>query len=66
MPRQNPGQTPINYIWVESVADYVARATELGGTVMMEKTPVGDMGWFAMLQDPQGNHFALWESAEEE
>jgi len=23
---------------------------------------VPGMGWFAMLIDPQGNHFALWQS----
>ncbi len=26
------------------------------------KSPVPGMGWFAMLIDPQGNPFALWQT----
>jgi predicted enzyme related to lactoylglutathione lyase len=29
---------------------------------MKGKAPVPGMGWFAMLVDPQGNPFALWQS----
>lgn len=65
MKRQHPGQQPVNYIWVESVDEYVAKAQDLGAEVLMEKTPVAEMGWFAWLQDPQGNFFAVWESTEE-
>jgi predicted enzyme related to lactoylglutathione lyase len=25
------------------------------------KSPVPRMGWFAMLLDPQGNSFAVWQ-----
>ncbi len=65
MERQHPQQQPVNYIWVESVEEYVAKAKELGAELVVEKTPVAEMGWFAWLQDPQGNFFAIWESAEE-
>jgi uncharacterized protein len=62
MRRMYPGQTPVNYILVESVDDYARRAKDLGAKVMMEKTPVPGMGWFAQLTDPEGNVFAIWET----
>jgi hypothetical protein len=51
----------INYIHVESLEAATDRAQKLGATVMKGKTPVPGMGWFAILTDPQGNPFALWQ-----
>jgi predicted enzyme related to lactoylglutathione lyase len=62
MRRMFPGQAPVNYIVVENVDDYVRRAQKLGAKLMMEKTPVPSMGWFAQLTDPDGNLFAIWET----
>ena len=49
------------YVQVESVADSAAKVEELGGKVIMPKTPVPGMGWFAHFSDTEGNVFALWE-----
>jgi uncharacterized protein len=62
MPRMYPSQQPVNYISVASVDDAVARAERLGAKVMMGKTPVPGMGWFAQLTDPEGNVIAVWET----
>jgi predicted enzyme related to lactoylglutathione lyase len=62
MPRMYPSQQPVNYIAVASVDDAVAKAERLGAKVMMGKTPVPGMGWFAQLTDPEGNVIAVWES----
>jgi uncharacterized protein len=62
MKRMYPAQQPVNYIAVESVDDAVARAERLGAKVMMGKTPVAGMGWFAQLTDPEGNVIAVWET----
>jgi len=51
----------INYVNVESLDPAVKRAQDLGATVMKPRAPVPGMGWFAMLVDPQGNSFAMWE-----
>jgi uncharacterized protein len=59
--RMYPGQPPVNYISVERVDDFVRKAERLGATVLMSKTPVPGMGWFAQLRDPEGNLFAIWE-----
>lgn len=62
MPRQATGQGIVHYIQVESVADYVTKAQSLGGQVIIPKSPVPGMGWYAHLMDTEGNLFALWES----
>ena len=64
MRRQEPGQGPVYYVQVESVTDYAAKVTALGGTVIIPKSPVPGMGWFAHFEDTEGNIFALWESDE--
>jgi len=51
----------INYVNVESLEAAIDRAKKLGATVMKEKSPVPGMGWFAILTDPQGNLFAVWQ-----
>jgi predicted enzyme related to lactoylglutathione lyase len=62
MRRMYPGQVPVNYHAVESVDAFVTRAERLGAKVMMGKSPVPGMGWFAQLTDPEGNIFAIWET----
>jgi predicted enzyme related to lactoylglutathione lyase len=52
----------VSYVNVESVDRSVARAKELGAKVTKPKAAVPGMGWFAMLTDPQGNDFALWQT----
>jgi predicted enzyme related to lactoylglutathione lyase len=59
--RQSPEQRPVNYVTVESVDTYLAKAAQLGAEVAMGKTPVPGMGWFAQLIDPDNNIFAIFE-----
>ena len=49
------------YVNVDSLDPAVKRAQDLGARVMKPRAPVPGMGWFAMLTDPQGNIFAMWE-----
>jgi uncharacterized protein len=60
--RQHPGHPPVNYISVESVDEYAKKAERLGAEVVMPKTAVKEMGWFAWLKDTEGNVFGLWET----
>lgn len=62
MRRMFPGQSPVNYIAVERVDDFVRKAEHLGAKVLMSKTPVPGMGWFAQIRDTEGNVFAVWET----
>jgi predicted enzyme related to lactoylglutathione lyase len=51
----------VNYVSVESVDAALERAQKLGATVSRGRSAVPGMGWFAILSDPQGNPFALWQ-----
>jgi hypothetical protein len=57
-----PNQPPVNYINVENVNEAVGRAEQLGAKILMGKTPVPGMGWFAQLNDLEGNLIAVWEN----
>ena len=61
MARQAPGQGITVYINVESVDDYSKKIQSLGGTIIMPKTAVPTMGYFAVFMDTEGNALALWE-----
>jgi predicted enzyme related to lactoylglutathione lyase len=52
------------YFGTDDVAAHAARVEELGGTVVMPKTPIPNIGYFAVCQDTEGNAFALFESDE--
>ena len=56
------GKAWVNYVNVESLDASVAKAQQLGAKVTKGRSPVPGMGWFAMLVDPQGSEFALWQS----
>ena len=58
-PRGEPGQQIMNYLGVPSVADYLERVTQLGGTVLMPRTPIPCVGSLAICQDTEGNRFGL-------
>ena len=50
--------------WAGPVLDIavpVQKAVSLGAKVTKSKSPVPGMGWFAMLTDPQGNAFAMFQ-----
>lgn len=49
------------YISVENLDESVKKAVGLGAKIVMGKTSVQGMGFFAVLFDPQGAMFALWE-----
>ncbi|MDD5167224.1 MAG: VOC family protein [Syntrophales bacterium] len=51
----------MDYVNVASIEETIDRAHKLGATVMKGKAAVPGMGWFAMLIDPQGNPFAIWQ-----
>ena len=49
---------------VEDVDASVARAKELGGQVIVEPMDVMTAGRMAVLMDPEGAVFALWQPGE--
>jgi predicted enzyme related to lactoylglutathione lyase len=50
------------YVEVEKADAAVARTVELGGSVIVPAGDVGEFGRMAVLKDPQGALFSVWES----
>jgi hypothetical protein len=46
---------------VESLEDAVERVQRLGGNVLRQKTPVPKTGWYAVVEDPERNIFAVFQ-----
>lgn len=59
MKKEQPDQTPMNYISVEHIDKYIRRTEELGGKITVPKQRVEGVGWIAWALDPEGNPFAL-------
>ncbi len=60
MKRQNPGQSFMNYIKVESIEKSLKGIEASGGKVSMPKTEIGKgMGWIAAFKDTEGNIVGL-------
>ena len=51
----------VNYVNVDSLDASIDKAKSLRASVMKPRSAVPGMGWFAILSDPEGNTFALWE-----
>ena len=49
------------YVHVTSLGDAVAAAERLGAAVLRPKTAVPKTAWYAVLADPEGNIFAVWQ-----
>ena len=61
MKRCDPQQKITNYVCVESVNKAAAKVKKLGGKIIMPKTAVPGMGFFAVCMDTEKNVFAVWE-----
>ncbi|QDT63998.1 VOC family protein [Calycomorphotria hydatis] len=53
-----------SYVCVDDAGAVAAKATELGGTVVMPVMDVMTAGRMAGLQDPQGAYFFIWQPNE--
>jgi uncharacterized protein len=66
-PQQREAGIPphwFNYITVESADETAARVKELGGTVHAGPFAVMDIGRMAVIADPTGAMFGIWEAGE--
>jgi predicted enzyme related to lactoylglutathione lyase len=65
MVQAEPGVAPmwLGYVAVRSLDNTLAKAHKAGATVLVGKTEIPGMGWFAWFKDPQGVDIAVWEAA---
>ena len=52
----------VHYVSVDSLDEAVGRVQQLGGSVLRPKSAVPKVAWYAVVADPEGNIFALWEA----
>jgi predicted enzyme related to lactoylglutathione lyase len=59
---ENMNPVPNVVIDVDDIDAAMAKVESAGGTKIMERTPVGDMGWTAYFKDSEGNGIGLWQT----
>jgi len=61
MKRQNEQQGITNFIDVKLINEYSSKLEQLGDKIVMPKTSVPEMGYFAICLDTENNSFAIRE-----
>lgn len=51
----------LQFVNVESIDESMALAERLGATVVRPRTAIPRTAWVAVLSDPAGNQFAIWQ-----
>ncbi len=51
----------VSYVRVESIDDTLGRVRALGGRVIRDKQALPQKAWSAVLEDPEGNIFVVYE-----
>jgi predicted enzyme related to lactoylglutathione lyase len=51
----------VHYVSVDSIDDATELVQRLGGKVVRAKAAVPKVAWYAVVEDPEGNIFAVWE-----
>ncbi len=54
-------QDVLVYMTVDSIDESLVRAEELGATILTPSTQVPDSGWFAVIDDGEGNRVGFWQ-----
>lgn len=62
--RQMPQQQITNFIDVKSADEYLSKVERLEGKVVVPKTAVPGMGYYAVCLDTENNSFGIFESSE--
>lgn len=52
---------PRNMVEVDSIDETLAKATANGAKVVIARAEITPTSWWAVLQDPDGNHIGLFE-----
>jgi predicted enzyme related to lactoylglutathione lyase len=51
------------YISVDSIDESLPKVTALGGKIVEPKTDIPGQGWYAVIDDTEGNQIGLYETA---
>ena len=59
---QSTGSQLRLYIAVDSLDETLPKVTQLGGKVVEPKTEIQGQGWYAVIDDTEGNQLGLYEN----
>jgi uncharacterized protein len=51
----------VHYVLVDSIDQMIERVQTLGGKVLRPKLAVPKTAWYAVVEDPEGNIFAIYQ-----
>lgn len=60
-PRSDDFTQPRSYVEVDSIDETIKKAVGAGATVLMDKQPITETSWWAVIVDPDGNSIGLYE-----
>jgi predicted enzyme related to lactoylglutathione lyase len=60
---QSTGSQLRLYISVDSIDEVLPKVTANGGTIVEPKTEIVGQGWYAVIDDTEGNQLGLYENA---
>ncbi|MFH0970328.1 MAG: VOC family protein [Candidatus Diapherotrites archaeon] len=55
---------PVIVLQVNNVKNHIRKAEGKGAKILMPATPMGEMGIYARVQDPDGNMIGLWQTTQ--
>ncbi len=61
--REDPVTSPVIVLAVDDIDATLQQVESHGGTTVMPKQPVGEMGFAAYFRDSEGNTMGLWQDA---
>ena len=53
------------YVQVDSIEDILVKVVDAGGKIHYPRTEIPQIGWFAIIADPQGGVIGLFETFKE-
>ena len=63
-PPEGTPRTITNYVTVSDLEAAAKRVPDLGGKICTDRMEVPGMGWFRIVNDPDGNSIGLWQPAQ--
>ncbi len=60
-PMEDLGPMVLNYILTEEIEETARRIERAGGAILVPKSEIPNMGWFAIFRDPAGITQALFQ-----
>ncbi len=62
---EQPAGTTMVYVHTDKIDETLAKAVELGGTIVRPKSEIPSVGWYGFISDLSGNTIALLQPFEE-